>query len=264
MLYVAYRWILAIYFSCWIVESWRVANGPLYFAYLTSWAFLTFNAYLVIATISTTVSYLSAHFINPREEREFSREKFGVRHRPSGCFGHADNVLCWYQKLHWLSFTIGSETAFVITLLYWVLLYRGGHVSAISANTHLTNGLVAIADLWVCGLPVHLLHVVYLMLFGALYVVFTGIYFVVSDSVIYTKFLDYEDMLGVAIAVVLCSILLLLPVVHTICFYLQYLARAWLVHCYLQRKDRGKQQELKENEEMQELEENGRDEATSA
>ena len=237
--YLAYRWLLVVYFASWIVMFWTMTDStPVAFIYLTKWAFITFNVYLLTAAISTTASYLSAHFVRPRGQRDFPGEGDLATsgNQPMGCCGYHGNTLRWYQMLHWLTFTIGNEPALVTTLLYWALVYRGEHVSAVSINVHLVNGLVAILDVWVSGIPINLLHIVYLMLYGISYVLFTGIYYVASESVIYEAILDYGEGVGVAVAVVLCSIGLLLPLVHVVCFYLPYLGRCWVVQCWLQRR----------------------------
>jgi len=88
--------------------------------------------------------------------------------------------------------------AFCVLLLYWSLLYRGGPVDGINANTHLTNGLIALVDLWVSGTPVQILHFIYLQAFGVAYAVFTGIYYVAGGTNIGGQpyvypVLDYEN-----------------------------------------------------------------------
>ncbi len=140
----------------------------------------------------------------------------------------------WYQIIHWLFFTIGNELAFVILLLYWILLYRGGPVDGINANTHLVNGLVAVLDLWVSGVPVNLLHFIYLMIYGSIYVIFTGIYFVFTNDIIYPV-IDYENGLGTAIVVAICSPIIAFPLGH-ILFYFMYLGKLWIMHCCFRQR----------------------------
>ena len=242
---MAYRWIVLLYFAGWLLASWIEVTGPSYLTYLNTWSFIMFNAYLVIAAISTTTSYLSAHFLYPRAKQEFSREdEFVSRNKPCG---YRDNTISKYQMLHWFFFIIGTESAFVVSFLYWILLYRGGHIDGLTVNTHLLNSLVATIDLWVSGIPVNIPHSIYPMLFGSLYAVFHRIYYAASGILVYNMLQNYRESLGPSIAVVLVLILLLLPVVHIVCFYLQYQAKCKIVHCFLQRKRQGKQESSQES-----------------
>ncbi len=228
-IYLVYRWIIAFYFLGWIIANWVVTTeGRRYFVILTNWAFITYNLYLIIAALSTTVSYLSTHFICKQAEDEFSREDDFVIKKLSGCCGYQDNKLSWYQMIHWLFFTIGNELAFVILLLYWILLYRGGPVDGINANTHIVNGFVAVVDFVVSGVPVNLLHFIYLMIYGSIYVIFTGIYFVFTNDIIYPV-IDYENRRVTATVVDVCLAIIVFPLVH-ILFYFMYLDKLWIMY----------------------------------
>ena len=50
---------------------------------------------------------------------------------------------------------MGNELAFTVSLLYWALLYNNGPVGGVTANTHLVNAIVALADFWICGIPIY-------------------------------------------------------------------------------------------------------------
>ncbi len=125
--------------------------------------------------------------------------------------------------------------AFGVLVLYWSILYRGGLVDGINANTHLVNGLVSIVDLWVSGLPVNILHFIWIIIYGAIYGIFTGIYFVISGDIVYPV-LDYENGIGLAVGLVVGVILVFFPLVHIMVFYLQYLIKFGLLHCYFRNQ----------------------------
>ena len=238
-IYLVYRWFLVLYFLSWLIMS-GVKNdeGPKYLVFLTHWGFITFNTYLLIAALSSTTKYLSVHFVHPErtQEDDFSRaDDVPLGRAPSGCCGRADNRLSWYQMLQWFFFTLGNEPAFLIFLLYWALINQNGNNNAISINVHLVNGVVAVADVWISGVPVNLLHIVYLEIFSAIYVLFSGIYYAISGEVIYEKVLDYGQYLGLAVGVSVGVILVVVPLAHVVVFWLQYLLRSWLQHhcpCY--------------------------------
>ncbi len=231
-IYLVYRWIIAIYFLAWNIATGVYSDSPKYFTFLTIWGFTTYNTFLLVAALSTMISYLSDY---KEGEHKFSRKDDFTIKKLSGCCGYQDNKLSWYQMIHWFLFTIGNELAFVILLLFWTMLYRGGPVDRFSANVHLVNGLVAVIDFWVSGIPVNLLHFVYLMIYGMVYIVFTGIYFAVSNEVVYPV-LDYENRIGTAIAVVLCTIFIILPLIHVLFFYGMYLAKSAIMRCCFKRR----------------------------
>ncbi len=121
----------------------------------------------------------------------------------------------WYQKLQWLLHTIGTGMAVCVMVLYWGLLYRGGTVDGINANTHLTNGLLALLDIWVSGTPIRILHVVYLQLFCGVYTTLTGIYFAASNGDFVYDIIDYDERpVTASVSVVVIALIILVD--HTL------------------------------------------------
>lgn len=128
-LYLIYRWVLTIYFFTWLIISGVGSDGPNYFIYLTNWAFVLLNLYLLVAAVSSTTQYLTVHFLYPNEGNSPSKDNGYSVEKPLGCCGYTSNTLSWYQMLHWLLFTLSADGAFTISFLYWTLLYGGGAVS---------------------------------------------------------------------------------------------------------------------------------------
>ena len=233
--YLIYRWIMVVYFFSWQLASGVVSDGPNYFIYLTNWAFIVLNLYLLVAAISSTTKYLIVHFLRPNKELSLSKDNEYTVKKPLGRCGYTTNTLNWYQMIHWLLFTLSADSAFTITFLYWALLYNGGAVSGTSANTHLINGIMMIVDLWVSGVPIQILHFYYPVIFGAVYGIFTGIHFSISGVVIYDGVLEYAEALGSAVGTVVALTFIFIPLVHMI-FYLQYLVKFWILYRIFHQK----------------------------
>ncbi len=199
-----------------------------YFVFLTNWAHLAYNVYLITAAVSVTAKVIILHRSNRKEQMSapYSQDYFGVQ-VPSGYWNTSHNQLSWYQMLHWLLFTIGNEGAFLILVLYWSLIFHGETISGVNANTHLINGILSVLDLWVTGLPVNLLHFVYLMIFATIYTTFAGVYYISSGEIIYAP-LNYTANAGAAVGLCLSVTFFLLPFLHSV-FYVMYLCRQWLV-----------------------------------
>jgi hypothetical protein len=191
---------------------------------------MTINLYLMVAAISTTWKYLSVHLIWPVGEDSFSRANDYLIEKPKGCCGYENNSISWYQMIHWLLFTLATDLAVGVMILYWSLLYDSSvPITGTNANTHLINGLVALIEIWASGVPVNLVHVLYTMVFGVIYSIFTGVYFVISDNLIYETVLDYNNGIGLAVGAIFGVVFVLMPLVH-ILFYLQNLAKFWILH----------------------------------
>lgn len=217
---------MTLYFFIWLIMAGFSQGSARYFIYLTNWAHIAFNLYLIVAAVSIS---LKLYFSDKQEQLSLARQReyFGIRN-PEGYWNTSNNKLSWYQMVHWVLFTIGNEGAFVILALYWSLLYRGGDVNGVNANTHLVNGLLAVVDLWVTGLPVNLIHFLYLMIFSTIYSTFAGIYYIYSGDIIYVP-LDYRANAGAAVGLCLSVGFFLLPFIHSL-FYLMFLCRQGLVY----------------------------------
>ena len=129
--------------------------------------------------------------------------------------------------IHWVFFTLGNGSAVCVLVLYWSLIYRGGSISGISANHHLLNGIFALLDVFICGLPVNFLHCIYLMVFSIVYSTFAGIYSLSSGKNIY-RILDYQNRAGSAVILELLLIFLFIPSIQII-LYVVYMGRVCLV-----------------------------------
>ena len=139
------------------------------------------------------------------------------------------------HKIQWALFLIGGEYAVVITILYWVLFtdHNCGHqqnlYSVDSLHLHMINGIFAVVELWISGIPVRLYHALYSIAFGCAYVIFTAVYYAAGgqdpegNRFIY-PFLDYGSCPMAAVALAVSCAVLFVGAVHFI-FFLQYIVR---------------------------------------
>lgn len=232
---------MSLYFIAWLVPSGMHDSngGPKYFIYLTNWAFLLFNSYLLVSAISVTLQFV-IHYTYVKQD--LSRHDLFVKRNDLNGKEKVVRVLLgadytmevvWYQKIQWLLVSVGLGGALAIPILYWSVVYSSSHeLDGTNFNTHLVNGIVALFDLWFSGIIIRLFHVVYLVSFGAIYVIFSGIYYAgdgtnaQGDPYIYSS-LDYGDKLGQAIILVVLAVLLFLPLVYSV-MYAMYGIRYWL------------------------------------
>lgn len=241
--FVIYRWVVQLYFLFWFVivavDAATSLLGFKCFIYVSYWAFLLWNVYLLYAAVATTMAFRGMpssqqHTPTAKEMIDSGRAEgkaasCQLQNKSSG--GGASVV----ERLHWLLFTLGNEAVVSISILFWVFFHgtenRELLFNPISLHVHLVSGIVALVDLCVASIPVCLTHAVYIALFGATYVVFTGVYYALNGTdpgghpYIYPM-LNYESNPVFAAGLAVGCVLGYLVLVHLVFFGL-YLARAW-------------------------------------
>ena len=240
---------MSLYFLAWLVPSGihNSNGGPKYFIFLTNWAFLLFNSYLLVSAISVTLQFFIHYtYVNQdlsRHDLFVKRNNLNGKEKMVRVLLGADYTMevVWYQKIQWLLETIGLEAAIAIPILYWSVVYSSGdELDGVNLNTHLVNGIVALFDVWFSGIIIRLYHVVYVVAVGATYSVFSGIYYAADgtnakgEPYIYSS-LDYGDELGQAIVLLVLTVLVFLPLVHLVMFAM-YGIRYWLAKKACRRK----------------------------
>ena len=243
ILFLMYRCITSVYVLVWLVQG-IAGIGSKYFIYLTNWSFILLTLYLFVAATSSTLKFIihRSHGSQSEPHQEHDDQDVHIQRRESQTTLGADyttNVV-WYQKVQWLLATVALEYALFVSILYWSFVHdEGDEVSAVNVHVHAINGVISICDIMASGTMIRVLHVVYGM-FGAVYIVFTVIYYVTGgtneDGVkhIYT-ILDYENHPGHA-AVVIC----ITPVFHLllhIAIYTLYRIRQWSVNRWCKRQE---------------------------
>lgn len=239
--FVLYRWVIALYFFGWLFAAgfYPLNGGPKFFIFITNWGFLAFNAYVIWAAIVTTIDFFREFVCCRQQYAEIGETRvLAYEHdleAPTGCCGKDYNKICWYHMIQWVLFLFGTELAVVITILNWSLLHRpGSPISGVNFNTHGTQAIVSVIELLISGIPIRFYHFYFTPIFGGVYVIFTGIYFVaggtnvIGRQYIYSV-LNYGANPGMAVGLALGVVLGFVPVVHFV-FHLVYIARYWIVY----------------------------------
>ena len=267
-IYLVYRWVIAGYFSGWLVPSglYPANGGVKFFIFLTNWSFLAFILHLIVSALSSTTKAISVYCCNKSDkDTQTLLEKRSLLmyidiDKPVGCCGcqlQSDETT-WYQKIHWVLFYVGIETALIVSILYFSLIYEGGEIDGVNANTHLINAIVALIDIFISGIPVRVLHFYTTLSFSATYIVFTGIYHaaggtnVQDDSFIYSV-IDYGNNPGSALGWALGVTFGIVPLCH-LAVYGLYSIRFWLTY-YLWKRLEPQSQPPTGDEELGEIKE---------
>ena len=232
----AYRCIFSAYCLGWIIYSgFHPANGAeKWFIYLTNWAFTFVTMYFLWASV---VSVLH-HFGITNNQVDMQMKAIGNHDSDAeGGEGLGDSVhksavkMSWYHKGLWVVFNIAANTAIMVTLLYWTLIF-GGTTSGLDVSTHLINSVMIVADIMLSCVPVRILHVVYPLVLGICYLLTTVIFWAVDatnargEPYIYS-YIDYNNSPGFSIGLVCGFILVGQPMVQSLLFGL-YKLRCFL------------------------------------
>ena len=145
---------------------------------------------------------------------------------------HVDYSQKWYHKVAWFFYIIAANNSLLVTVVYWSLLYSGYKIGELDVTFHLLNSVFMVIETCVSSIPVRLYHVVYAMLYGVLYLVFTVVYWLLGGSdpagnrYIY-PILDYESEPSAAAILVVLYGLVGLPAAQLFNFGL------FRLRCYL-------------------------------
>jgi len=133
----------------------------------------------------------------------------------------------WFVQATWFLASVVPCVAFLVCVLYWVLVFKpeDGSPQVLSVVMHGGNFALVLIDLLLCRQPFYIAHVYMPMLFGATYGLFTLVYYAAGgtfeDGVskyIYAA-LDWSDPAGTGNLLGLI-VLLVLPIVYCGCFCL--------------------------------------------
>ena len=231
-IYLLYRIIVSFYFLVWLLAISINSSSPKILIFLTQWSFIALNAYLISAAVTTSINFFLV-YVRPKRKRVESPPEEDDSHDGRQCCRHPGDQTTPCDKVTWVLFLLGVESAFMVTLLFWILIGNRAELSpSVNAHVHVLNGVVALVEVWLTGIPVHLLHFVYPLLFASTYGAFTGVYYAANgtgptgERDIYPVVLDYGSQPGLAVGTLVVAIVTCL-MIHLF-FHFQYILRHWL------------------------------------
>ncbi|CAI9723492.1 Hypothetical predicted protein [Octopus vulgaris] len=129
------------------------------------------------------------------------------------CVGKVDQTT-WYMKLSWMFYNVSFVSAIVVTLVFFGAVYPNLSpedkksslgISFEDLSIHGLNTLLVLMEVALSSFPVRLVHALYPMLYGLLYMVFNISYWSYDPkrNVIYEGMLDWNHPLKCLILVVL-------------------------------------------------------------
>ncbi|XP_048741364.2 protein rolling stone-like [Ostrea edulis] len=120
--------------------------------------------------------------------------------------------MSWYCKLSWVLHNISHPTALLIALSYWTMLSNFYTIKIWTINKHGINLLYTFLLLIFTSKPIKFQHVYFPMVFSFLYLLFTWMYFLATDDVIYS-FLNWNKP-GKSIMLTILYVFVCTPLAH--------------------------------------------------
>lgn len=247
MIYIIYRWIIAIYFLSWFIASMLVSNelhGSKLIIFMTHWSSILLNVYLLSAATVTLSYFIFKHFYKKTPPRDLKLSD--IKDQPflekPCCYNLHSNEsvsIPWYIQYIWILYVVASEMSVEVSVGYW-FTYEGEVRSwPVNLHEHLFNVIPGLIDLFVMGLPIRFYHFIYLMIVNLIYGLFTAIYYGAGGTrsdgrpYIYSPF-NYEGRPVFASFSFLMLVFVLPPVLHSIYWGL-YCLRTFILSRILKR-----------------------------
>lgn len=242
VVYVIYRLVLAGYVLGWLiyemigVEMPGGHEGPYPWpVWLTNWTYLLLAIHLTLAALITILHSVKRwracchkieddiEFLYYEENQEQSTQSL-VRRESYEERDPEVNIVTpgsipWYMKLSWILHSMVNCNALLVTIMYWAALYPSiGHTNIVDVNLHGVNSVIVMLDTAITAHPVRLLHVIYPVIYGLAYVIFSIIYWSVDHThVMYPGVLDWNNA-GKTTGIVLAIGFALLPLLQSMHF----------------------------------------------
>lgn len=180
---VAYRLFLVLYWTFWVLYSSVGGDGPptwWWCVYVTDWSAALMGGYFWAAFLAII----------------FSRTRF-------------------LDTAAWFLHDIACPLSLMVAILYWGM-GSDAPVTGISVNFHGVNALLMAIDLALSRYPYHLKHFLPAAGFIVSYLIFNGLFWRYTGTVIYGP-LNYSMML-LALGSVFGALFVILPCTHLLCW----------------------------------------------
>ncbi|CAH1803047.1 unnamed protein product [Owenia fusiformis] len=247
VIFTIYRIVLPLYVASWYITLMVITKGRSgihsSYAYLTIWSYTILLIHLIWAFGVNLVSIwikrhrsnssMSLHIDTKDGADNYAFQYDATAETSSGC-QNTESVTksnTWYMKVSWVLFSNSSVAAIIVTAIYFSALYSltgQTHLDPFDFNLHGVNSIIMILEHCIAGYPIRLLHLIYPLIYGAIYIIFSAIYwsFDHKNNVLYPGVLDWNHP-GSTMLVLCILVFLVVPILQLI-FYGIHRLKLWL------------------------------------
>ncbi|XP_031630444.1 protein rolling stone-like [Contarinia nasturtii] len=161
--YLIYRWCFAAFVTCvFVISLYAHVQGTnnfgKFFIYITRWGLMINLIVGIYGALLVTLWHFCDEYRDGIQTKQTIPRKFQV-----------------YWALH----TVALELSFVITIVYWSILYdHDDSIDLPNILAHIMNSVIMFLDFLIIGFPMRLYHVIQLIFFGVCYAIFSYIYYI--------------------------------------------------------------------------------------
>lgn len=141
----------------------------------------------------------------------------------------------WYVALIWIIFNSVSSAAIMVSIVFWGILVpfnaKLGKLSLTNLQLHLFNSILLLIEQSLTAIPVHLLHAVYPITYGLIYLLFSLFYWVDDHSHVMYEILDWNKP-GPTIGYVFAVGFVIIPLLHLLIYLIYRLKLIILKKCF--------------------------------
>ena len=137
------------------------------------------------------------------------------------------------MKIVWIMYNVASVACILVTIAFWSLIFPkiqdklDGEGVLIQVQLHAITSVIVVVEHCISAIPIRLPHMVFTLIYGALYVIFAGcVYAADHRYVLYPRILDFRNPMNTAIVCVVTAFVGL-PLIQLFLFAL-YKFRTWL------------------------------------
>ncbi|XP_002731894.1 protein rolling stone-like [Saccoglossus kowalevskii] len=224
--YLFYRLCIFLYQLIWNILC-IVNYGPPYysnerptyvfFVYASHWGYCMLTLYFFTALVSAVVYHAYG-----KKDTAIDHIEMAERGASSNDVSETLRLpLPWYMRLNWFIQNIAFASGLTIVLLFWAIDYdpATAKIHPFNVHVHGVNAFLILFDLFVIASPIRVLHVIYPMIFLALYGFFTYIYYACGGlnpegEVYLYKIVNWKTNPGMAVGAFGGMMFVLIPLAH--------------------------------------------------
>lgn len=229
--FVVYRLMIAAYNLTWLIYNIYL-KGAKMFIYISNWSYTLFVVYFTIATILSCIEKCndlkkeldSASGESDKETPEDGIEMkiYDVDDDPVTTDGERD-ALAFGHKLLWFLHTISATGGLWVTVGYWGVSFEDGKVDADNLTKEVFSSVFVLMDTCLSLIPVRVVHFVYALLYLAVYLLFSVVYWKLGGTNIegkpyIYKVLNYDDFKAITGVVLVVLLIVGVPLLHLFVF----------------------------------------------
>ncbi|XP_005096245.1 uncharacterized protein LOC101853781 [Aplysia californica] len=243
--FLVYRIAVAAYTLTWLIKTAIESKLPddvsvTWGSFLTNWTYTLLTIYFLLHALIALVVYLLCRGsglqlmrrLAPEQHRylfhELGNAYEGFPQDPeertpltSSDDVHFElgNRVPWYFALLWVIFNAVSVSAIMVTIVFWCILFPGSglHFDMENVQLHLVNSVLVLLEHAVTALPVRILHVIYPIIYGLIYMAFSLFYWVDDHSHVMYPILDWGKP-GPTVGYVLLVGFVIMPIIQLLIY----------------------------------------------